>query len=114
MSTPASSASRTTGRGTRSATVGTVTTVTTNTAFHCPGCGQALHYTAYSGTECGGEGEGACAITHYAFDTLRDPAAALADWRDLHDDAAPPSAALAEVVRRVHESAAADAAAAAR
>jgi len=88
-----------------------MSTVPTVPTFYCPGCGQALHYTEHSGTECGGEGEGACAITHYAFCTLLDPTVALADWRDLYDTAPPPTTALAAVVRRVHESAAAAAAA---
>jgi hypothetical protein len=48
-------------------------------AFICSAC-HAPITTIQGFSECGGEGEGVCAITAYAFDTLTDPAAADAAW----------------------------------
>lgn len=49
-------------------------------AFICSAC-HAPITTVQGFSECGGEGEGVCAITAYAFDVLTDPAAAEAAWR---------------------------------
>lgn len=69
-------------------------------AFNCSACHAPISMTqGYS--ECGGEGEGVCAITAYAFDTLTDPAAADAAWR-YEQAAAPPTDADCAAARASH------------
>lgn len=73
--------------------------------IYCPGCGAPITNTD-GVTECGGEGEGVCAATIYAFN-LRDSgsAYALAEWRDLWSDTEPPNAHHADVITRTHDTA---------
>lgn len=69
-------------------------------AFICSAC-HAPITTTQGYSECGGEGEGVCAITAYAFDTLTDAAAAAAEWA-LTQAAAPPSDADCAAARASH------------
>lgn len=71
---------------------------------YCPGCGQVITVSPAGVTECGGEGEGVCAATIYAFD-LRDngPEYARAEWLDAWDTGeGPPDAHHADVIVRAH------------
>jgi hypothetical protein len=66
----------------------------------CPACGAAIT-TTQGFSECGGEGEGVCAVTAYAFDTLADPSPAVAAWSDEHA-ARPPTPAECSATRAAH------------
>lgn len=69
-------------------------------AFICSACHSPIT-TTQGFSECGGEGDGVCAITAYAFDTLTDPAAAAAEWAATQD-AAPPTDADCAAARASH------------